>query len=141
MSLVDVNVLLYAVNASDARHDVSHRWLDRTINSNETVMVPWLVAVGFLRLSTHPQIFREPLAGHAAVEILAAWFSNGNVVAPEPGPGHLRRVAELLAATGTGGNLVNDAHLAAIAVEHDAAIVTYDNDFGRFPGIRWQPPA
>jgi predicted nucleic acid-binding protein len=60
---------------------------------------------------------------------------NGN-----PDPRHLTRVEELLAATGRGGNLVNDAHLAALALQYDATVVSFDNDFSRFPGVRWERP-
>ena len=63
-----------------------------------------------------------------------------NVLAGEPDRSHLRRVADLLKATGVGGNLVHDAHLAALALQYDATVISYDNNFGRFPGVRWERP-
>ena len=85
-------------------------------------------------------LFPSPLTVREAVDRVEAWLAQPPSVVLEPTSRHLSVLAGLLASTGSGGNLVNDAHLAALAVEHDATIVTYDTDFGRFPGVRWQLP-
>ncbi len=140
MKLADTNVLIYAVSQQDPHHRSSRRWIEQTINSGETLLLPWLVVIGFVRLVTRAGILSIPLATDQAVQVARDWLANDNVLAPEPGAGHLVRVAGLLDTAGIAGNLVSDAHVAAIALEHDATVVSYDSDFGRFPGVRWQRP-
>lgn len=142
MKLVDTNVLVYAVDSDSPRHEESHAWLQRALNEPETILLPWLSLIGFIRIASNPRLHRFPLAGREAVQLVEGWLSRPNVLAPEPDARHLRRVQELLvAAGGVGGNLVNDAHLAALALQHEATVVTFDNDFSRFPGVRWESPA
>lgn len=140
MNLVDANVLLYAVNRSDPRHTDSRAWLDRSLSQGETVGFAWIVIIAFLRLSTKVGLFPDPLPPSQAVERVRRWTAHPAGVVVEGTPRHLDVLAGLLAGVGTGGNLVSDAHLAALALEHDAAVVTYDTDFARFPGLRWQRP-
>ncbi|MFO7279571.1 MAG: type II toxin-antitoxin system VapC family toxin [Thermoanaerobacterales bacterium] len=140
MILVDANVLLYAVNESVDKHEQARSWLDGALNGREPVGLSWIVLLAFLRLSTRVGLFPSPLTVREAVDRVEAWLAQPPSVVLEPTSRHLSVLAGLLASTGSGGNLVNDAHLAALAVEHDATIVTYDTDFGRFPGVRWQLP-
>lgn len=97
--------------------------------------------LAFLRLSTSPAVFARPLDARRAVELARAWLDQGPAVLIEPTPRHLDVLAGLLGESGTAGNLVSDAHLAALALEHGATVISYDNDFGRFEGVRWMPPA
>ncbi len=140
MKLVDSNILLYAVHEEAVHHLSASRWLDRTLSSAETVLMPWISLLAFLRISTHPGIYSEPLPVEAALANAEAWLEVPTVIAGEPDGRHAPRMGELLRATGVGGNLVNDAHLAALALQYDATVVSYDNDFSRFPGVRWQQP-
>ncbi|MFS8584230.1 MAG: type II toxin-antitoxin system VapC family toxin [Acidimicrobiia bacterium] len=140
MILVDANVLLYAVNESVDKHEQARSWLDGALNGREPVGLSWIVLLAFLRLSTRVGLFPSPLTVREAIDRVEAWLAQPPSVVLEPTSRHLSVLAGLLASTGSGGNLVNDAHLAALAVEHDATIVTYDTDFGRFPGVRWQLP-
>ena len=140
MNVVDANVLLYARNRADPRHERSRRWLDRALSGHETVGLPWVSLLAFLRLSTKVGLFPSPLPVDESVAQVRAWLRSPAALVPEPSPRHLDVLAGLLAETGAGGNLVADAHLAALAVEHDATVVTFDNDFGRFTGVRWQRP-
>lgn len=140
MKLVDANVLLYAVHDEAEHHGEAVHWLDAVLSSAETVILPWVSLLGFLRISTHPAAYERPQAVAEAFEVIDAWLGRPTVVTGEADRGHPRRLHDLLAATGRGGNLVNDAHLAALALQYDATVVTYDNDFGRFPGVRWQRP-
>ena len=103
--------------------------------------MPWLCAMAYLRLGTHPAIYPSPLSVSEAVDFLGRLMSSSSVVNGEPDRHHLERVTELLAPLGRGGNLVNDAHLADLALQDEATVVSYDNDFGQFPGVRWMRPS
>lgn len=141
MTVVDANVLLYAVDEESAHHERAHNWFSLALGGKETVVLPWVSLLAFLRLVTNPRIYEAPLTVEQASEIVATWLSRPNVVQGNPGPDHWRHLRRLLEVTGAGGNLVSDAHLAAIALELGATVTTYDNDFERF-GVTWRlPPA
>jgi uncharacterized protein len=140
VTVVDANVLLYAVNEAEPRHEQARGWLDGSLSGRETVGFAWMVLLAFLRLSTKVGLFPRPLSVDRAIKTLQAWVGDGPGVIVQPTPLHLSVVAGLLKSTGTGGNLTNDAHLAALALEHDALVVTFDSDFQRFSGVRWAPP-
>ncbi|MCB1016746.1 MAG: PIN domain-containing protein [Acidimicrobiales bacterium] len=135
MTLVDANVLLYAVNADADHHEDSRAWLDAALGGADTVGFAWIVVVAFVRLATHPSLFPAPLSGDEALDRVDAWLAQPPATIVEPGPGHVGVVRELLRSVGAGANLVNDAHLAAIALGHKASVVSYDGDFARFPGL------
>ena len=141
MKLVDTNVLLYAVHEEAAFHDEALRWLDGTLSSGESVVLPWVSLLGFVRLSTRHGIYPQPQTADQAFDIVERWLAVPSVLTGEPDRRHAQRVRNLLAATGTGGNLVTDAHLGALALQYDATVISYDNDFDRFPGVRWERPS
>lgn len=141
MKLVDANVLVYAVDRGAAHHAVARDWLDRALNGSETILLPWVSLLAFMRLITHPRIFDQPLHVAQAMELVELWLDQAVTVTPEPDARHSARLRVLLGATGRGGNLVNDAHLAALALQYRATVITFDNDFGRFPGVAWERPA
>ena len=140
MNVVDANVLLYAVNSSASRHDEARSWLDRSLSGRATVGFSWIVLLAFLRLSTKTGLFPSPLPVDGALARVRAWLEQPPSVVLEPTPRHLHVLSGLLVDSGTGGNLTSDAHLAALALEHHGTVVTYDSDFGRFPGVKWQQP-
>ena len=140
MRIVDANVLLYAVNSDSEHHSASRRWLDGALSGADTVGLAWVPLLAFVRLTTKVGLFPAPLTSAAATRQVAEWCGAPSVTVLHPTPRHPDVLAELLEQVGTGGNLVNDAHLAALAIEHRAAIVSYDNDFGRFPGVRCDTP-
>ena len=140
MKVVDANVLLYAVNADAPQHDASRAWLDRALSGEDTVGFTWLAVTAFLRLVTKPGLFATPLSAEEALAVVRAWLSAPCARVLDPTAQHLAVLDQLLRPLGTGGNLVSDAHLAAIAVEHRAEVVTFDSDFGRFDGVRWRRP-
>jgi uncharacterized protein len=140
VNLVDANVLLYAVNEDAAHHRASREWLDGALSGAETVGFSWLVLLAFARLSTKEGLFPRPLGIEGAMDRVDAWLAAGPAVVLEPTVDHPRVLSRLLADIGTGGNLVNDAHLAALAVEHRGRVVSYDTDFARFPGVEWVVP-
>jgi toxin-antitoxin system PIN domain toxin len=138
--VVDANVLLYAVN-EDAKHHTSSRdWLDRALGGADTVGLSWLALLAFVRLSTKPELFSNPLEVDEALDQVHAWIAAPGAVIVSPGSTHVELLRKMLAGVGVAGNLVNDAHLAALALEHQAAVVSYDNDFSRFEGVRWHTP-
>lgn len=141
MKLVDASVLIYAVNESSDRHGEARGWLDEALSGRSSVGFSWVVLLAFLRLSTKVGLFPAPLTVDGALERVRAWLDARTAMLLEPTPRHLEVLAGLLTATGAGGNLTSDAHLAALAVEHGGEVVTYDHDFGRFPGVRWRPPS
>ncbi len=136
MNLVDANVLLYAVNTDSIHHAKARRWLDSSLSRGDTVGFPLVVILAFLRIATRSGIFPRPLSVEQAIRQVEGWVDAPSVVLVEPGPSHLSIMGGLLRGVGIGGNLVSDAHLAALAIEHDAGLVTFDRDFSRFGGVR-----
>lgn len=140
MRLVDANVLLYAVNEDAQHHAAARGWLDRALCGEDTVGFSWIAMLAFARLSTRQDVFRAPLSSADAFAQLDDWIAAPGGRVLHPGERHLGILASLLERIGAAGNLVNDAHLAALAVEHRASVVTYDNDFARFADVRWNTP-
>lgn len=141
MNLVDANVLLYAVNEAEPKHEVSREWLDAALGSRESVGFAWTVLLTFVRLVTKVDLFPNPLSVTSALAQVKAWSEQPPSIFVEPTPRHLDLLGGLLAESGTGANLVSDAHLAALALEHNATVITYDSDFVRFRSVRWRPPS
>lgn len=140
MKVVDINVFLYAVNRDAERHEVVRRWWEGALTGDESVGLPWIVLSGFLRISTNPRVYPEPMSADEALARVDAWLSTETVAVITEKPEHWRVLRNLLAAAGTAGNLTTDAHLAAIAITHDATLVSCDSDFARFQGLRWKSP-
>lgn len=140
MLLVDANVLLYAVNERSREHDVSRDWLSQALAGAEAVAFAWTVLLAFLRLSTHPAVFPRPLTAAQAGDIVERWLEASPAVTIEPTRRHLALLRGLLDRSGTAGNLLGDAHLAALALEHGATVVSFDRDFARFEGVALRRP-
>ena len=140
MKLVDLNVLIYATDETAAHHAIARGWLDRVMSSTETIGIATAVALGYVRLTTSPRIMTAPLDVTTSVDVVRGWYRRPNVTSPEPTPRHYELLAELLGPIGTAGNLVPDAHLAALSIEHGAELCSFDHDFTRFSGIRWIEP-
>src|ERR1041385_984988 len=138
MKVVDANVLLYAVNEDAPHHAASRRWLDAALSGDEAVGFAWVVVLAFLRLTTRPGLFPRPLTLEQAVSVLQLWLARPMAVMVEPTTRHLDVLHGLLAPLSTAGNLVTDAHLAALAIELGGELVSFDTDFARFPGLRWR---
>lgn len=141
MKLLDGNVLIYAVNAQARQHAVCREWLEAALSGDEPLGFNWIALNGFLRISTHPKVFAPPLPVAEAIWHAEQWFTSPVSRLIEPTPEHWQTLKELLLAIGTGGNLTTDAHLAALAICHDATLVSCDTDFARFRGITWENPA
>lgn len=140
MKLVDANVLLYAVNTDAERHTASRRWLDGALSSGDTVAFAWVALLAFVRLATKQGLFPSPLSLEEAMDRVDAWVAAPAAVVVDPTPDHAGIVRRLLGPLGAAGNLVSDAHLAALALEHRCEVVSWDHDFGRFEGVQWRTP-
>jgi toxin-antitoxin system PIN domain toxin len=140
MILPDVNLLVYAHNEAAPWHARARQWWEDLMGRQTPIALPWAVVYGFVRLVTHPAVMEEPLPPAQALDRVDGWLARDHVQIYEPGPRHLRIVRELFAATGVGGNLTTDTHLAALAIEHRCELHSNDSDFGRFPGLRWHDP-
>lgn len=140
MVVPDINLLIYVYNSAAAVHPAAKRWWETLLSSDKPVGIPWAVSLGFIRLMSHPSIFKEPLGVATCLAHVSAWFACANVSPLEPGRRHIAILADLLSRLGVGGNLVTDAHLAALAIENNAELHSNDADFIRFPGLRLVNP-
>ena len=140
MIIPDVNLLLYAYDRGAPHHITSRRWWEDLINGSDRVGVPWVVSTGFLRVITNPSVLARPASPPEAVDYVREWFQYPHVTPLDPGPDHMVHLRRNLLAAGVGGNLVADAHIAAIAIEYQAEVHSNDTDFSRFPGLLWRNP-
>jgi toxin-antitoxin system PIN domain toxin len=140
VKIVDLNVLIYVVNPDTPHHARLRGWWEAAIAGDETLGLPWLVLLGFLRITTNRRSFPTPLAPNAAVGKIDTWLSLENVRVVGERENHWTRLKTLVRETGTAGDLTTEMHLAALALGHDAVLVSCDNDFSRFQGLRWENP-
>ena len=140
MKLPDANVVLYAVDETSPLHRPARDWLETRLSGSETVGFAWAVLLAFVRLSTHPRVFSSPLDADSALDRVDSWLAQPCATVVHPGDRHSALLRELLASAGTAGNLTSDAHLAALAIEHGAELVSFDRDFQRFERLRWRLP-
>ncbi len=140
MILPDLNLILYAYNQGAASHLPAKEWWEATLSSPRPVALCWAVMLGFVRLSTQRKVFREPLSASAACNEVRAWLAQPQVIILEPGRRHASIVFDFLESVGTAGNLTTDAHLAALAIEHQCELCSTDADFSKFPGLLWTNP-
>jgi hypothetical protein len=138
--LVDVNILVYATNTDSSQHAIARDWFEQQLNGSARVGLPWASLLGFLRLATNRRIFPSPLAMAVAWRHVSIWLSREVVWTPEPTSRHAAVLSELFALPGLHGNLVPDAHLAALAIEHGLILCSTDGDFARFPELHWRNP-
>jgi len=140
VKLLDLNLLIYAVNRDSAPHLAAKAWVEDVLSGGEAVALPWVVLLGFLRLTTNPRIVARPLTAEQAMHVVDGWLARPTVIVLQPRDDHWRILRELLGASGTAANLTTDAHLAALAIEHDAELCSADGDFSRFARLRWMNP-
>jgi toxin-antitoxin system PIN domain toxin len=138
--LLDANVLLYAVHARAEQHRAAAAWLTEQLNGARRVGFPWQSLTSFLRISTHPRAFERPLPAATAWDRVSDWLATPVAWIPQPGPAYREILRELLTTYDVRGNLVPDAVLAALAIEHGVSLVSTDTDFARFRDLRWENP-
>jgi uncharacterized protein len=140
VKLIDVNLLLYAVDSTSKHHELAKQWIEEALSGSETVALPWHVLTAFVRLTTRPAVMSNPLTPDEAMDYVDEWLAQSCVAVVQPTLRHAALLRELLNAVGTAGNRVPDAHLAALAIEHGATLCSRDADFSRFPGLHWLDP-
>ena len=143
MIVPDLNLLIYAYNDGAPQHIDARNWWEALLRSEEIIGLAWAVTTGFVRLMANRGFVASPLSPQDAADIVRNWFRYRHVVPLNPGDDHLLYFRQNLEIAGSGPNLVTDAHIAALAMEHKAEVHTYnDSDFARFTnlGLRWRNP-
>jgi toxin-antitoxin system PIN domain toxin len=137
--LLDVNLLVYAHVVNAPQHTRARDWLDGRLAGPGRVGFPWHSLAGFVRIVTNGRMVVRPVTVADAWRQVEEWLDNPTAWVPQPGDGHRALFGQLLREHG-GGNLVPDAHLAAIAIEHGLTLCSVDDDFARFKGLRRENP-
>jgi hypothetical protein len=140
MILPDINLLIHAHNSESPRHDAARAWWDRALAGTEGVGLAWVTILGFIRISTHRGILRNPMSTMDACSRIEEWLTLPHLHIAVPAEGHFARLQRHLAGLGTAGNLTTDAHLATLAIERGYTLCSTDADFARFPGLKWVNP-
>jgi toxin-antitoxin system PIN domain toxin len=140
MTIVDANLLLYAYNADAPQQKASARWLQGLLKSGEIIGLPWVTIWAFIRISTNSRIWANPRSAGETFAIVGEWLRQPGVVPLNPGPLHAEILEKLVSQQRATGPLVTNAVLAALAMEHGALLASTDQDFGRFPELRWLNP-
>jgi toxin-antitoxin system PIN domain toxin len=140
MILVDANLLLYAEDSRASCHAQARSWWDERLSGDDPVCLCWTVLTAFVRIGTNPRVYQRPLSIDEAVDRMRSWFAQPCVRIVHATGRHLDVFGRLLATGQATGNLVPDAHLAALAIEHGCLLCSTDGDFARFPGLAWKNP-
>lgn len=140
MILIDANLLLYAYDASSSRQKRARRWLEETLAGSEPVAFPLQAILGFIRISTSPTVYERPLGPDDAIGVVESWLGQPMARMATPGERHWRILAQVAGSGQVRGPHLMDAHLAALAIEHGATLMTTDRGFARFPGLRFRNP-
>jgi hypothetical protein len=138
--LVDANLLVYAHVQGFAQHERARCWLDDRLNGTARVGLPWPSLLAFLRLVTNPRVFERPASTRAAWQQVEEWLDCEAAWVPCPTDRHREVLGRVLREAAIRANLVPDAHLAALAIEHGLVLASTDGDFARFPGLRFENP-
>ncbi len=140
MILVDANLLLYAEDSLSAQHAVALEWWDSQLSGTEPVALSWPVLTAFIRIGTNPRLHRRPLTLKEVADRVQSWLDQPCVRLVSPTDQHWAIFQKMLRGGSATGNLVTDAHLAALAVEHGCVLCSTDADFARFSGLKWRNP-
>ena len=141
MYLVDANILVYATDPAARQHDAARSWLDGNLAEGpHYVGLPWPSILAYLRLVTNPRIYSPPAPSAEAWQRAEEWLARPGAWIPAPGPRHRQLLGEIVENVGPTGNLIPDAHLAALAREHGLTVVSTDTDFGKFRSVAWLNP-
>jgi uncharacterized protein len=138
--LVDTNLLLYAENTLSEHHQAVRIWWDTQLSGAEPVCLCWPVLTAFIRVGTNLRLHRRPLSLKEAVERVQSWLDQPCVRMIHPGEQHWAIFQAMLRDGKAIGSLVSDAHLAALALEHNCVLQSTDEDFARFKGLKWNNP-
>lgn len=140
MILVDANLLLYAEDSLSEHHAAARTWWDEQLSGSEPVGLCWPVVKAFISIGTNARLHQRPLTLKEATERVQSWFGQSCVRLVQPTDQHWTIFQQMLRSGNAVGNLVSDAHLAALAVEHNCVLHSTDADFSRFRGLKWKNP-
>jgi uncharacterized protein len=140
MNLVDANLLLYAEDSLSERHEAARTWWDAQLSGSDPVALCWPVLNAFIRIATNARLHQRPLTLREATERVQSWFNQSCVRMIQPTEAHWKIFQQTLRSGDAVGNLVTDAHLAALAMEHNCVLQSTDADFSRFRGLKWKNP-
>lgn len=140
MIVPDINVLVYAMDASSPYHSTAWGWWSSALDGDEHIGLAWPVMMGYIRLTTNPKVMYAPQSVEQACGDVRSWLESPVTRVVSPGPEHMHVLERMFASGGATPNLIADAHLAAIAVENGGTVYSQDADFARFDGVRWINP-
>ncbi len=140
MIVPDVNLLVHSHDMEFVRHAEARKWWEDRMNGTDSVGLGWVALLGFIRITTNSRILSNPLSVSGACERVKSWLERPQSILIHPGDRHAEILFQLLQDAGSAGNLTTDAHLAALAIEHQAELHSTDADMGRFRGLRWVNP-
>jgi toxin-antitoxin system PIN domain toxin len=138
--LVDANILLYAEDSLSPRHRQARSWWDAQLSGSDAVCLSWVVVSAYIRIGTNPRVFQQPLSLAQAQARVQSWLDQPCTRLVQPTQRHWVVFQQMLTDGQARGNLVTDAHLAALAIEHGCVLCSTDADFARFPTLKWQNP-
>lgn len=140
MTLIDANLLLYAANADAPEHEAASAWLEEVLNGSRRAGIAWESFTAFMRLSTDARVVARPLSSARAWDLVEDWLAAPATWVPGPTDRHAEVFGGLVNTYRLSGDVIPDAHLAAIALEHGLELCSADTDFARFPELRWRNP-
>ena len=140
MIVVDANILLYAEDSLSPVHERARKWWDAQLSDSGPVGLCWPVLLAFLRIGTNPRVFERPLSIEAAVDRIQSWLEQPCTQLIYPTASHWQILRTLILDGQAAGNLISDAHLAALAIEYNGILYSTDADFSRFPKLKWKNP-
>lgn len=140
MILVDTNILLYAEDSLQSRHQQARAWWDGQLSGTGVVCLCWTVLSAFIRIGTNPRVFEHPLTIEQAIARVQSWLDQPCTRVVRPTERHWTVFKQVLTDGQAVANIVTDAHLAALAIEHGCELASTDSDFARFPKLKWRNP-
>ena len=138
MILPDVNVLIYAFRSDLAEHPGHRTWLEEVVNGDAMYGMSPQVLASVIRIATHPRIYAHPSRLTDVLAFVSVLVQQPNCQIVQPGPRHWGIFTALCQSANANGNLVQDAWLAALAIESGCEWITSDRDYARFPGLQWR---
>jgi toxin-antitoxin system PIN domain toxin len=141
MILLDANLLIYSVNRDAPHYSRAKQWVEATLSGQHgPVLLSWFTLMAFVRISTSAKALANPFSLDDSLRLIGEWMALPDVRVIGPGPGHAVIFESICRSINAIGNLITDAHLAALAIEHGCELASCDADFGKFPGLRWINP-
>ncbi|MDA8138839.1 MAG: type II toxin-antitoxin system VapC family toxin [Desulfobacteraceae bacterium] len=140
MILVDANILLYAQDSLNRHHVKARQWWDEQLSGSNPICLCWTVLSAFIRISTNPRVFESPLLLEQAIARIQSWIDQPCAKIIRPTEQHWTIFQQMLLGAKATANLVTDAHLATLAIEHGCELASTDSDFARFPKLKWRNP-